>query len=73
MAAVQVKDISMKTDPETGAVSYLPKSEWILGSSSDTSEIPDVAPGSVAYTADGTYIAVYDGTQWVQWGGAQGE
>lgn len=45
-------------------------SKWhareILMASSDATLPTDVAPGSVAYTADGTYNAMYDGTQWVE-------
>ena len=45
------------------------KTEWLIESSTDLAEITHVAPGSIAYTADGSYFAMYDGTQWVQWGG----
>ena len=45
------------------------KTEWMIDSSSDLSGIPKVAPGSVAYTADMTYMAMFDGTEWHELGG----
>lgn len=68
MAARQISDISVET--EGGLTKSYAKSEWLIDSSSDTANIPKVAPGSVAYTADLTYMAMYDGTQWVQIGGS---
>ena len=47
----------------------LHKTEWLIDTEADTSEIPEVAPGSVAYTADLSYMAMWDGTDWVQIGG----
>lgn len=35
-----------------------------------TVELPtDLPVGSIAYTADGSYITVWDGENWVEWGG----
>ena len=47
------------------------KTEWLIDSSDDLSGIAKVAPGSVAYTADLSYMAMYDGTQWKQIGGGE--
>ena len=47
----------------------LHKTEWLIDSETDTADIPEVAPGSVAYTADLSYMAMWDGTDWVQIGG----
>lgn len=41
------------------------KSEWIVSGASDLANIPAVAAGSVAYSADLSFIAMFDGTQWV--------
>lgn len=40
------------------------KSEWIVTGESDLENIPPVAAGSVAYSADLTFIAMFDGTEW---------
>lgn len=40
------------------------KTEWIVTDSSDLENIPKVAPGSTAYSADMTFIAMFDGTEW---------
>lgn len=45
------------------------KTEWLIASSSDLADIPPVAPGSVAYTADLTYMAMFDGEAWQTIGG----
>lgn len=68
MAAVQVK--TMATQVIEGEVVYVDKSEWLIASAGDLAGIPPVAPGTVAYKADGSLIYTWDGTQWVQWGGA---
>ena len=68
MAARQINDISVETSG--GITRSYAKSEWLIDTSSDTASIPKVAPGSVAYTADMSYMAMYDGTQWVQIGGS---
>lgn len=52
-----------------GSVHVLRKLEFLIGSAADLSSIPDCAPGSVAYTADLSYMAMFDGTEWVQIGG----
>ena len=41
------------------------KSEWLVTGADDVENIPKVAPGSLAYSADLTFVAMYDGTQWV--------
>lgn len=68
MAAVQVKTNAPYVT-EDGVI-YVDKSEWLIQSAEDLAGIPPVAPGSVAYKADGSLIYTWDGTQWVQWGGA---
>lgn len=47
------------------------KCEYLVDSESDVADIPRVAPGSVAYTADLSYMAMYDGEDWVQIGGEE--
>ena len=69
MAARQITDTIREKDGNiTTAYS---KTEWMIDSSSDLSGIPKVAPGSVAYTADLSYMAMYDGTEWKQIGGGE--
>ena len=67
MAARQISDISVET--VGGVMTAYHKAEYLIDSESDLEGIPTVAPGSVAYTADLTYIAMFDGTNWVQIGG----
>lgn len=43
--------------------------EFIIDSSTDLADLPECAPGSLAYTADLSYRAQYDGTSWHQIGG----
>ena len=72
MAARQVKDVSAVAT-ESG-VTYTRQTEWIIDGAADLVEITEAAAGSVAYKADGSYIAIFDGTNWVQWtGGEVGE
>ena len=66
MSAKQISDISQEAD---GTIRS--KSEWLIDSDSDLSGIPDVAPGSVAYTPDLSYMAMYDGDTWHQIGGGE--
>ena len=66
MAARQISDIAIDPRDEK---TLLRKSEWLIDASTDTSDIPAVAPGSLAYTADLSYMAMYDGTQWHEIGG----
>lgn len=47
-----------------GQMNGYPKSDWLVTSAADVANIPRVAPGSLAYTADLTFIAMYDGTEW---------
>lgn len=42
----------------------LQRMEFLIGSTSDVSSIPECAPGSIAYTADLSVIAMYDGSEW---------
>ena len=65
MAAKQISDISQEAD---GTMRR--KAEYLIDSESDLSSIPDVAPGSVAYTPDLSYMAMYDGDNWHQIGGS---
>jgi hypothetical protein len=62
MAALKVSDVAAGT-----LETY--KTEWLITSSADLEDIPPVAPGSVAYTADLTYMAMFDGDTWQQIGG----
>lgn len=62
MAALKVSDVVAGT-----LETY--KTEWLIASSSDLEDIPPVAPGSVAYTADLTYMAMFDGEAWQTIGG----
>lgn len=68
MAATQVLNTVLHYGESETTV--LQKTEWIIGSSSDLTSIPDVAPGSVAYTADLTSMYIWDGTEWKAVGGA---
>lgn len=68
MAAKQILDTVYEKDG--GTEHRYSKTEWLIGSSSDLTDIPEVAPGSVAYTADLTYMAMYDGEEWHQIGGS---
>ncbi len=53
----------------TGAESW-ERQELLMKNSSVT--LPtDVPVGSVAYTPDGSYFAVFDGTDWNQFGGGE--
>lgn len=54
---------------DNGKMTAYHKTEWIVDNSADVANIPKVAPGSMAYTADMTYMAMYDGTQWKRIGG----
>lgn len=38
---------------------------FLVDGSSDLAGLPECAPGSFAYTADMTFIAQYDGSEWV--------
>lgn len=64
MAYVQVKPVSVVRGDDGTTVLQL--MEFIVGSSSDLASLPDCAPGSLAYTADLTYVAMWDGTQWTE-------
>lgn len=67
MAFVQVKPVAVvRGDDEDKVVQLM---EFIIGSSSDLTGLPDCAPGSLAYTADLSYRAQFDGTTWHQIGG----
>ena len=61
MAFVQVKTAVVD---RTDGTKVLELMEFIIGSESDLSGLPDCAPGSLAYTGDMSYVAMYDGTQW---------
>lgn len=71
MSAKQVKELNTATTA-AGEVS-VGRTEWIVDSAADLAGLPPVGPGSVAYKADGSYIAIYDGTNWVQWTGGEAE
>lgn len=47
----------------------LARKEFLVTSAADVADIPECEAGSVAYTADFSYIAMYNGTEWVQIGG----
>lgn len=68
MSAIQVLDTAVTRSG--GGTTIKLKTEWLIGSSSDLTSIPDVAPGSVAYTADLTEMYLWDGTEWKAVGGA---
>lgn len=70
MSAQQISDIFVET-VQPGVLETYRKSEWLIDSSDDLSDIPQVAPGSVAYMPDLSYMAMYDGTQWIQIGGGE--
>ena len=42
----------------------LQRMEFLVGSSSDLSSMPECAPGSIAYTADLSLVAMFDGSSW---------
>ena len=60
MAYVQVKPVTV--DHEEGKILQL--LEFIVDSVDDLGDLPDCAPGSVAYTGDMSYVAMWDGSQW---------
>ena len=68
MAAKQISDISQEAD---GTMRR--KAEYLIDSEADIDSIPDVAPGSVAYTPDLSFMAMYDGDEWHQIGGGDDE
>ena len=43
--------------------------EFLVESAADTENLPECDPGSVAYTADLSFMAMYDGETWVEIGG----
>lgn len=43
--------------------------EYMIKSSSVLASLPECVAGSTAYTADLSYMAQYDGENWVQMGG----
>lgn len=43
--------------------------EYMINSSSVLASLPECVAGSIAYTADLSYMAQYDGENWVQMGG----
>ena len=67
MAVIQVQPAVITTEADGTRV--LEKLEFLIGSSADLSSIPACAPGSVAYTADLSYMAMYNGTTWTKIGG----
>ena len=67
MSATKVENLVTTREGDT--IKMLKKSEWLIKSSSDTGSITGIAPGSVAYTADLSYMAMFDGENWVQIGG----
>lgn len=66
MAYVQVKPVAIVRGEEN---QILQKLEFIIDDSSDLSNLPECAPGSVAYTADLSYMAMWDGSTWTKIGG----
>lgn len=55
----------------TGAKPWEPQEIMKLN---DSAELPtDVPVGSVAYKADLSYMAMFDGTEWVQWNPTGGD
>ena len=67
MAVRQISDIAEVNG------TLVRKAEFQIDGSEDLADIPLVAPGSVAYKADGSYVAVFNGEEWVQWGGGANE
>lgn len=43
--------------------------EFLVDSAADTANLPKCDVGSIAYKADMSYIAMYDGETWVEIGG----
>ena len=68
MAYQDIRDIATYTDGSGNQV-VASKREYLIDSSADTATLPSCAPGSVAYTADLSYMAMFDGTAWTQIGG----
>lgn len=66
--ATQINDVKYVSGE--GNMVRIPKAEYMIANEADLANIPEVAPGSVAYTADLTYMAMYDGTEWVEIGGS---
>lgn len=48
---------------------FFDRQEILMKNAGVTLPTEGVPIGSVAYTADGSYIAIFDGEQWTQWGG----
>lgn len=61
MAYVQVDPVKIVRGENNQVLQRL---EFIVDSSSDLANLPECAPGSIAYSADMSVIAMYDGTQW---------
>lgn len=66
MAATQIKPAVIVHGEENKVLLQM---EFLIGSSSDLSGLPECAPGSVAYTADLSYMAMWDGSTWTKIGG----
>lgn len=67
MSVTRVENLVTERNGDTLTIRQ--KREWIVDSASDVSSITNAAPGSVAYTADLSYMAMFDGTEWVTIGG----
>ena len=68
MAYTEIKRYAV--DRGESGTKVLQLMELLIDSSSDTASLPDCLPGSVAYTADLSYMAMFDGTTWQRIGGA---
>lgn len=66
MAATQIKPAVIVHGEENKVLLQM---EFLIDSSSDLSGLPECAPGSVAYTADLSYMAMWDGSTWTKIGG----
>ncbi len=66
--ATQINNVAYVSSD--GNLVGIPKAEYMIANEADLANIPEVAPGSVAYTADLTYMAMWDGTEWKKIGGA---
>lgn len=62
MAVTQVEPVVIVRGEDN---QVLQRMELLVGSSSDLASAPECAPGSIAYTADLTFIAMFNGTEWV--------
>lgn len=71
MAAVEIKYATAETTGGVTKVSH--KGNWLIASAGDLAGIIAPAAGSTAFKADGSLIYMFDGTEWVQWGGSDNE